>query len=73
MSGSGRKIAGTGITLMRQPTAVHGFQGIVPVGWYGVVPVPTIHRYCDPRAAAGSPLQSGTTSSVSVLPETIKS
>ena len=40
----------------------------VPSGWCGVVPGTTIHRTCDPRTATGTPLQTGTTTTVSVLP-----
>ncbi len=40
----------------------------VPSAWCGGAPGTTIHRTCAPRTATGTPPQTGTTTTVSVLP-----
>ena len=72
MYGSGHRIVGMETTLAHRQTAVHGRVEIAPSGFCAAVLGTTFLSFCVPQAAAGTPLLAGTSTTVSVLPETYK-
>ena len=65
MSGNGRRIAGTRITIMHPPMARHGLPEIVAGGFFAAVPGTAFLRTSARRTASGTPRTTVTTISVS--------